>query len=73
MALTLVRLQLPQVDLGAMVLGIPKDTSDDALEEAEGIVSLLIPAIANIMDDESLLSDEYPDVEEAPSDPLASP
>jgi hypothetical protein len=56
-----------------VALGVPKDTSDEALEEAEGVVALLVTAIANIMDDESMLSDEYPDKEEAPAHPPTSP
>lgn len=67
------RLQLPQVDLGAVALGVPKDTFDEALEEAEGAVAQLVTTITNIVDDESLMSDEYPDEEEAPADPPAYP
>ena len=43
MALTLARLRLPQVDLGAVALGILEDTSDSALEDAEDAVAPLVP------------------------------
>lgn len=72
-ALTLARLQLPQVDLGAMALGVLEDTSDRALEEAKDTVAPLIAVAVNIIDDWSLLVDEHPDEGGTPTDPLASP
>lgn len=72
-ALTLMRLQLPQVDLGAVALGVPEDTSDRALEVAEDAMAPLVATVANIVDDGSLLVDEYPDEEGAPTNPPASP
>jgi hypothetical protein len=59
--------------LGAVALGVPKDTFNNALEEAENMVAPLVPTTANIVDDGSLLIDEYPNKEEASADPLASP
>lgn len=63
----------PHVDLGAMALGVPLDMFDNALEEAEIMVAPLVPATANIVNDGSLLIDEYLDEEEAPADPSAPP
>jgi hypothetical protein len=67
------RLQLPQVDLGAVALGVPEDTSDRALEVAKDAMAPLVATAAKIVDDGSLLVDEYPDEEGAPTNPLASP
>lgn len=72
-ALTQTRLQLPHVDLGAVVLGVLEDTSDSALEDAKDTVAPLVPAAVNVVDDGLLLDDEYPDEEEASTTPLASP
>jgi hypothetical protein len=36
------RLQLPQVDLGVVALGVPEVTSDKALEEAKDVVVPLV-------------------------------
>lgn len=73
MALSLARLQLTQVDLGAVGLGVIDDTFDRALEEAEDAVAPLVTAAINIIDDGSLLVDEYPDDGGAAADPPASP
>ena len=56
-----------------VALGIPKDTSDRALEEAKDVVVPLVTLAMNIIDDGSLLDDEYSDEEGAPADPPASP
>lgn len=72
-ALTLAKLQLPRVNLGAVALGIPKDTSDKALETAEDTVAPLVAAAMNIIDDASLLVDDFPDEVEGPAAPPSSP
>lgn len=57
-----------------MTLGIPKDTSNQALEEAEDAVAHWVSATMKIIDDESVLSDNYLDEEEeALADPPTSP
>lgn len=67
------RLQLLEVDLGVVALGVPKETSDKALEEAEDTVAPLVSTMAGIVDDRLLLTDEYLDEDDAPVGPLASP
>ena len=71
-ALTLTKLQLPQVDLGEVALGMPKETSNKELEEAESAVAPLVAATASIIDDRLLLIDEYPKEEDVPAGPPAS-
>lgn len=56
-----------------MALGVPEDTSDRALEEAEDTVAPLVATAVNIIDDMSLLVDEYLDEVEVPINHLASP
>ena len=55
MALTLAKLQLSRVDLGIAALGVPEDTSDEALERVEDTIMPLVVTAANIIDDASLL------------------
>ncbi|CAD6223576.1 unnamed protein product [Miscanthus lutarioriparius] len=71
--MTLTNLQLPQADLGAVSLGMPKETSDKELEEARSAVVPLVAATAGIVDDKLLLFNEYPEEEDAPVDPPVSP
>lgn len=56
-----------------MALGVPKETSDKALEEAEDVVAPLVAAIAGIINDRLLLTDEYSDEDDAPIGPPTSP
>jgi hypothetical protein len=69
----LVRLQLPQVDLGDVALSVPKETSDKGLEEAKDTVASLVATGMSIVDDRMLLFDEYPDEGDVPVGPQASP
>jgi hypothetical protein len=69
----LVRLQLPQVDLGVVALSVPKETLDKGLEEAKDTVAPLVAIAMSIVDDRMLLFDEYPDEGDAPVGPQASP
>ena len=48
-ALTLAKLQLPQTNLGDVALGIPKDTSDKALEIAKDTIAPLVVATVSIV------------------------
>lgn len=50
-ALTLARLQLLQVDLGAVVLGVPSNAFDEDLERARYMVVPLVDVAVNIIDD----------------------
>lgn len=59
--------------MGTVALGIPKETSDKDLEEAEDTVMPLVDATTNIVDDGLLLVDEYPEETAALADPPASP
>lgn len=72
-ALTLTKLHPPQADLGAVALGVPKETFDKELEEAKSAVAPLVAATVGIVDDRLLLINEYPEEEDAPMDPLVSP
>lgn len=69
----MVRLQLLEVDLGVVALGVPKETSDKVLEEAEDVVAPLVVATAGIVDDRLLLTNEYPDKDNATIGPPTSP
>ena len=71
-ALTLAKLQLPLVDLGAMDLGVPKETSNKLLEEAKSTVVPLVAVVAGIINDRLLLIDEYLEEDDAPSNALLS-
>jgi len=72
MALTLAKLQLPLVDLGAVDLGVPKETSNKLLEEAKSTVVPLVAVVAGIINDRLLLIDEYLEEDDAPSNALLS-
>ena len=50
-----------------VALGVPKETSDKELEEAEGMVAPLVAAAARIIDDRLLMIDEYPEEDDAPA------
>ncbi|CAD6333979.1 unnamed protein product [Miscanthus lutarioriparius] len=56
-----------------MALGVPKETSDKALEEAEDAVAPLVAAAVGIINDRLLLTDEYPDEDDVAVGPPASP
>ena len=71
-ALTLAKLQLPLVDLGAVDLGVPKETSNKLLEEAKSTVVPLVAVVAGIINDRLLLIDEYLEEDDAPSNALLS-
>jgi hypothetical protein len=71
-ALTLAKLQLSQVDLSTVALGVPEDTFDKALERAKDAVAPLVAATVNIIDDVSLLVDDDPDEAEGPAVPPTS-
>jgi hypothetical protein len=49
--LTLARLQLLQVNLGAVVLGVPSNAFDEDLERARYMVVPLVDVAVNIIDD----------------------
>lgn len=55
-----------------MALGVLENTCPKALEDIEATMGRLVEAMANIVNDESLLGDDYLD-EEEPTDPPASP
>lgn len=55
-----------------MALGVPEDTSDRALERAEDAMAPLVAASANIIEDASLLVEDYPDEVDASAAPPAS-
>lgn len=63
MALTFVRLQLPQVDLGRWRWKYPSTSSMD-LEDAEDTVAPLVFATADIVDERLLLNDDDPEDED---------
>jgi hypothetical protein len=71
-ALTLVKLQLPQVNLGAVALGVPEGISDEKLEEAVDAVAPLAVAAVGIVDDPALLVDDLQDEGMAPIGPVVS-
>ena len=73
MALTLAKFKLLEVDLSIVALGMPKETSDKELEEAEGMVAPLVAAAAGIGDDMLLLVDEYLEEDDALIGSPASP
>lgn len=52
--------------------GHPEDTSNKALERAEDAVAPLVATAVSIVDDESLLVDEYPNEVDGPVAPPAS-
>lgn len=56
-----------------MALGVPKDTSNKALERAVDAVAPLVAAVTSIVDDALLLVNEYPDEVDGPAAPPASP
>lgn len=56
-----------------MALGVPKETYDKELEEAEITVAPLVTTAVGIVDDRLLLIDKYPEEEDAPASPSVSP
>lgn len=59
--------------MGVVALGVPEDTFDKALERAKDAVASLVAAAVNIIDDASLLVDDYLDEVEGPAAPPDSP